>query len=254
MCNKNGGWSEDMHSGGSCVLGCPGAVSEGKKGKCPLTRVNSEGTTVPNTECDAAGRKERDAVCNGAGLPWPLGTSVADSLGGDMNTHRKARGCFVRSEDRSQSNDGPDSVCFYCDDRRGASAAARKRAAGEGDVGPSCAVVDRREGSKVWRRKDGGYSNNPDSNTKTARAGNVFSEAFSCACPAGGKTRNSRSNRNLNMKVYYNTYDQCFPASSFGDYSRRFWTRWSDYVAARRSTSYRCGSEHNWTTRSKSCW
>ena len=252
-CNYNAGWFEEMHSGGNCVLGCPGAPARGKKkSQCDMTRFDAaSGKEVPNTECSAEGQAERDAVCNGAGLPIPLGKAKAKALATDMRTHKMARGCFIRSEDRSQSNNGPDSACFYCDNSKAAAAVARVNGGNRRATGPSCAAVDQRAGSKVWRSANGGRTNSPDSDTRHARGGNVFSEAFSCLCPAGGTTRSSFDDRNENMKSYYD--DQCFTPASFGDYSRRFYTRWSDYHAARKSTQGKCSWDSNWKTSYRRC-
>ena len=249
-CNYNGGWEMYMHAGGSCVEGCPGAVASGKKGKCAMTEGGGA-IEKAHTRCDRAGTIERESICNGAGLPWPLGDSVAKSLGLDKNKHFRPRGCMTRVG-ASPSSDVA-SVCLYCDDRRSKRKLLTARSRAGGGMDPSCSVSETRNGASEWHP---GGTNNIDSNRKTARHGNTFSEVFSCRCPAGGRTKDAAGIRNQNMMwLVGNTMrTQCFPESSYNMYTTSYRIDYGQLRAALGATSHRCGSNPTYTTKKKKCW
>ena len=118
---------------------------------------------------------------------------------------------------------------------------------------PSCSVSETRNGASEWHA---GGTNNIDSNSKTARHGNSFSEVFGCRCPAGGRTKDATGIRNQNMMwLVGNTMrTQCFPESSYNMYTTSYRTDYGQLRAALGATSRRCGTNPTYTTSKKKCW
>jgi hypothetical protein len=238
QCNKNGGWYEDMNSGGSCVLGCPGAVATGKEEKCD----------IESGSCRGAGLQERKQVCSNAGKSWE-----DDSKSGRKHT----RGCYTRVEAKSNMyrQDGPTSLCLKCDsgstwsrkvaEIHGNAAVLRQRNAG------SCMAVDRLAGASQW-----GAAMNPQiNNANWGRSGNIFSEQFNCGCEYGGDQQQTHKAIKLVNWDYYHKQDSCFPESSYEpSKAERYISSWWDYLNGLSWSGGRCGHSTLYPWFEKRCW